>query len=611
MTDAVLSAPAQAIRRHDVTSDEAQVRLRRRYRAEARFKAYGIIALTVTTIFLVVLIADILSRGLPAFWQHAVVLDVPVKAEEIDPDNKRAELAQKAAQQRAERRSWIVRQFLGSNAADRASDPLQPIRAGDYFGLSRQALYDAFPGVEGRLERRKLAGLLSSGAGDRLREQVAADVGLIGKTTRTELLLSANADLYLRGDGTPIETRPGNGVATPSGTGGEVTILTSANDFAIDLVRVKIAVGKRVSALRTEADRLERRGGQAEIERIKELRAEAATMQTRIDQIRGDEDLDEKMPSLLIAINGGLVKVEKLSDSRISGQVILALSSEAEAQPGTWKIVTYLTPEGSRRSSDTEVAFLERLKSDGRIQRNFNWMFFVSGDSREPELAGIRGALTGTALTLLVTLLLSLPIGVLAAIYLEEFAPKNRLTEIIEININNLAAVPSIVFGLLGLAVFLNFFGLPRSAPLVGGLVLALLVLPTIIIAGRAALKAVPPSIKEAALGVGASHQQAVFHHVLPLAMPGIMTGTIIGMAHALGETAPLLMIGMVAFIVDVPGALTDAATVLPVQVYLWSDLPEPAFKSKTAAAIIVLLVFLFVMNGLAIYLRKKFERRW
>ena len=209
------------------------------------------------------------------------------------------------------------------------------------------------------------------------------------------------------------------------------------------------------------------------------------------------------------------------------------------------------------------------------------------------------------------TLLLSLPIGVLAAIYLEEFAPKNKATELIEININNLAAVPSIVFGLLGLAVFLNFFGFPRSAPLVGGLVLALLVLPTIIIASRAALKAVPPSIKEAALGVGASHQQAVFHHVLPLAMPGIMTGTIIGMAHALGETAPLLMIGMVAFIVDVPGALTDAATVLPVQVYLWSDLPEPAFKSKTAAAIIVLLVVLFVMNGLAIYLRKKFERRW
>ncbi len=214
-------------------------------------------------------------------------------------------------------------------------------------------------------------------------------------------------------------------------------------------------------------------------------------------------------------------------------------------------------------------------------------------------------------LTLLVTLTLCVPFGVAGAIYLEEFAPKNRLTELIEVNINNLAAVPSIVFGLLGLAVFLNFFGLPRSAPVVGGLVLALLVLPTIIIASRAALKAVPPSIKEAALGVGASHQQAIFHHVLPLAMPGIMTGTIIGMAHALGETAPLLMIGMVAFIVEVPGGINDAATVLPVQIFLWSDLPEIAFQAKTAAAIIVLLVFLFVMNGLAIILRRRFERRW
>ncbi len=273
--------------------------------------------------------------------------------------------------------------------------------------------------------------------------------------------------------------------------------------------------------------------------------------------------------------------------------------------------MTYATPESSRKITDLEVAFLERFKAQGQVERSFNWRFFTSGDSREPELAGIRGAIFGTALTLMVTLALCLPIGVLAAIYLEEFAPKNRFTDFLEVNINNLAAVPSIVFGLLGLAMFLNFFGLPRSAPLVGGLVLALLVLPTIIIASRAALKAVPPSIKEAALGVGASHQQAIFHHVLPLAMPGIMTGTIIGMAHALGETAPLLMIGMVAFIVDVPSSITDAATVLPVQIFLWSDLPELAFQYKTAAAIVVLLVFLFVMNGTAIWLRKRFERRW
>jgi phosphate transport system permease protein len=210
-----------------------------------------------------------------------------------------------------------------------------------------------------------------------------------------------------------------------------------------------------------------------------------------------------------------------------------------------------------------------------------------------------------------VTLCLTLPLGVATAIYLEEFAPKNRWTDLIEVNINNLAAVPSIVFGLLGLAVFLGFFGLPRSAPLAGGMVLALIVLPTIIISGRSAIKAVPPSIREAALGIGASRLQVVSHHVLPLAMPGIMTGTIIGMAHALGETAPLLMMGMVAFIVDIPQGFTDAATVLPVQIYLWADSPERGFVEKTSAAIIVLLVVLMLMNGLAVLLRRRFERRW
>jgi phosphate transport system permease protein len=317
------------------------------------------------------------------------------------------------------------------------------------------------------------------------------------------------------------------------------------------------------------------------------------------------------MPSLLVSINGGMVKINEVSRDSVRGDVLLTLTSANAAAPNTWQIVTYATPEASRRVNDRVVTWLEQLKQKGMVESRFNWRFFSSGDSREPELAGIRGALAGSLLTLAVTLVLCLPIGVAGAIYLEEFAPKNWITEIIEVNINNLAAVPSIVFGLLGLAVFLNFFGLPRSAPLVGGLVLALLVLPTIIIASRAALKAVPPSIKEAALGVGASHQQAIFHHVLPLAMPGIMTGTIIGMAHALGETAPLLMIGMVAFIVEPAASIVDAATVLPVQIYLWSDLPEIGFQARTAAAIMVLLAFLFVMNGTAIILRKRFERRW
>lgn len=268
-------------------------------------------------------------------------------------------------------------------------------------------------------------------------------------------------------------------------------------------------------------------------------------------------------------------------------------------------------PESQRRVDDVELGWFETLESQGRVASFFNVDLFTNGDSREPEEAGILGALVGSILTLIVTLTLSFPVGVMAAVYLEEFAPKNRWTDLIEVNINNLAAVPSIVFGLLGLAVFLNFFGLPRSAPLVGGMVLALMTLPTIIISARSALKAVPPSIREAALGIGASRLQTVTHHVLPLAMPGIMTGTIIGMAQALGETAPLLMIGMVAFIVDVPQGFTDPATVLPVQIYIWADSPERAFTERTSAAIMILLGFLVLMNALAVLLRKRFERRW
>jgi phosphate transport system permease protein len=268
-------------------------------------------------------------------------------------------------------------------------------------------------------------------------------------------------------------------------------------------------------------------------------------------------------------------------------------------------------PEAERRVKDNQIAWIDRFQEEGRLEKRFNTTFFTAGDSREPELAGIRGAVSGSFYTLIVTLLLSFPIGVAAAVYLEEFAPKNRWTDIIEVNINNLAAVPSIVYGLLGLAVFLNFFGLPRSVPLVGGLVLTLMTLPTIIIASRAALTSVPPSIREAALGVGASRTQMVMHHVLPLALPGMLTGTIIGMAQALGETAPLLMIGMVAFIVDIPGGFTDPSTVLPVQIFLWADSPERAFLEKTSAAIMVLLAFLVTMNALAVFLRKKFERRW
>ena len=268
-------------------------------------------------------------------------------------------------------------------------------------------------------------------------------------------------------------------------------------------------------------------------------------------------------------------------------------------------------PESDRRLKDQQLVWIDQLVATDKIRLVFNRTFFTAADSREPESAGILGAVVGSAFTLFVCIMLSLPLAVMSAIYLEYFAPKNRLTDLIEVNINNLAAVPSIVFGLLGLAIFLSFFGLPRSAPLVGGMVLALMTLPTIIIATRASIRAVPPSISDAALGLGASKMQAALHHVLPLAAPGILTGTIIGMAQALGETAPLLMIGMVAFIVDVPTNVTSAATALPVQIFMWADSAERAFYERSSLAIVFLVFFLIMMNLCAVILRRKFERRW
>lgn len=269
------------------------------------------------------------------------------------------------------------------------------------------------------------------------------------------------------------------------------------------------------------------------------------------------------------------------------------------------------TPEAQRGISDKQLGWLDSLRAAGDTDISFNFRFFTAADSRDAESAGIGGALLGSFYSLLLAFLFSFPTAVLAAVYLEAFAPRNRFFDFIEININNLAAVPSVIFGLLGLAIFINFFHLPRSSPLVGGLVLSLMTLPTIIIAARAALKAVPPSLLSAALSMGATKMQGVFHHVVPGAMPGILTGTIIGMAGALGETAPLLMIGMVAFIADLPEGVTSAATALPVQIFLWADSPERGFVERTAAANIVLLAFLLLMNAVAVILRKRLERKW
>ena len=268
-------------------------------------------------------------------------------------------------------------------------------------------------------------------------------------------------------------------------------------------------------------------------------------------------------------------------------------------------------PEENRKITDFQIEAIEKFKSNGNILTVFNKTLFIKSDSREPEVSGVLGAIIGSFYCLFVAACISVPIGIFAAIFLQEFAKKNKVTDFIEININNLAAVPSIVFGLLGLSVFINFFHLPRSSPIVGGLVLALMSLPTIVIVTRASLLAVPGTIKDGAIALGASKMQAIFNQVLPLATPGICTGVIIALARALGETAPLLMIGMIAFIPDTPIAITDPATALPAQIFMWADHPERAFVERTSAAILILLSFLIVMNAAAIYIRHKFEKNW
>ncbi|MBL8905405.1 MAG: phosphate ABC transporter permease PstA [Rhizobiales bacterium] len=613
MTD--IAAPRNAALARKLQSDAAMIR--RRYAAERRFKSYGVIAIALTAVFLVVLFADILRKGIPAFTEHTLGLSLMADQAALDPQGAR---------------------------------DLKALLSADYDSLIRDKLRELFPGATSRADRKALNGLLSSGAADDFRSMIASDPSLIGTEVQVPVLLSDDADQFLKGYQTGIVRTSGAGTLTITPDGDNFLLASSTRDFAAALQRAKRFVTEELTRSRKEYERIAAAAaGKADELKLAETRLETATqandataiaqatterdsikaeldgllsneatlkakveaLQARLAESDSAETLDPGLPSVIIWADGGAFKVTELDEQSARAVALIPPKGTASAAPGSWTLEQLTTPEANRRVSDQEAVWLQSLETQGLVHSGIAWRFFTSGDSREPELAGIRGALVGSILTLLVTLILCLPIGVAAAIYLEEFAPKNRLTHIIEVNINNLAAVPSIVFGLLGLAMFLNFFGLPRSAPLVGGLVLALLVLPTIIIASRAALKAVPPSIKEAALGVGASKQQAIFHHILPLAMPGIMTGTIIGMAHALGETAPLLMIGMVAFIVDIPGGITDAATALPVQIYLWSDLPEVAFQAKTAAAIIVLLVFLFVMNAAAIVLRKRFERRW
>jgi phosphate transport system permease protein len=453
-------------------------------------------------------------------------------------------------------------------------DPADPASSA-WDTIVQEALLSKFPEAKSRQERRLARGLISTGSGTLLRGAVMKGGVTLGGTVEYAVPLDDFADLYVKGQiAAKGSVAPIPGTVTPSAATGDVELR-----FSDDSV-LTIASGSGA----TSGD-------------------------------NGAVALTSGAASLLVGIDGGVVKLAEVAPNGAGaiakGTVLQPLEGTAPAAVGAATLRVIDTPEGSRKLSDKEIVWLDQLKADGLVESRLNSIFFFTGASREPELAGVWGAVVGSFLTMIVTLSLSFPIGVAAALYLEEFAKKNRWTTLIEVNINNLAAVPSIVFGLLGLAVFLNFFGLPRSAPLVGGMVLSLMTLPIIIIASRAALRAVPPSIREAALGIGASKVQTVFHHVLPLAMPGIMTGTILGMAHALGETAPLLMIGMVAFIVDVPGGFTDPATILPVQIFMWADFPEAGFQQKTSAAILILLAFLILMNAVAVIVRKRFERRW
>ena len=331
-------------------------------------------------------------------------------------------------------------------------------------------------------------------------------------------------------------------------------------------------------------------------------------------EFTGAKKRNEKKAARSLLSNGSDLRlvnfVQKNTDKLNSIQKIkFALDDDADSFFRGY--IKKETPEKQRRLNDIEINYLEKMNEAGIVTYEISDYLFFGSASRNAEMAGIKGAFIGSMLTLSVCFLIAFPLGVATAVYLEEFAPKNKFTELIEININNLAAVPSVVFGILGLAIFINLFGMPRSIPLIGGLVLALMTLPTIIISSRAAIKAVPPSIRDGALAIGASKMQATMHHVVPLAIPGMLTGTIIGMAQALGETAPLLMIGMVAFIVDIPGSITDPGTVLPVQIFMWADFAERMFVHKTSAAIMILLLFLMIMNGGAVWLRRKLERRW
>ncbi len=582
---------------HSGTS--AAKRTAKRRAAEVRLKLYGVIAIFLAGAALVALLWSVVGKASGALTETYLTLPITIDAQEIDPDG---------------------------------TGDTNTIRRADFSGLARDMLRAEFPSASGRTARRQLSDLISSGAAFELADKIAADPSLLDETIDYPFLASDVTDLYLKGDFGELAEKPTTGNLTLTPDGDDFIVRSSAGDFEAALDRVKEALVIQADAVRRKAALQEngvveftRRAEAAETAEEREkneklatsraaqrdkLLAEAEAIEARAAADGGDEELTDENRSVFIKVADGWLKMSRITPEGGVAEPVIPMAREVTAS-NQWGLYVTDLPENARKVSDNQIIWIETLQDRGQVDVVFNSRFFTAGDSREPELAGILGAAVGSFWTMVVTFALAFPIGVAAAIYLEEFAPKNKFTDFIEVNINNLAAVPSIVFGLLGLSLFLGVFGVPRSAPIAGGLVLALMTLPTIIIASRAAIRAVPPSIRDAAVGLGASPLQASFHHVLPLAMPGILTGTIIGMAQALGETAPLIMIGMVAFIVDIPQGITDSASVLPVQVFRWSDFPERAFEARTAAAICVLLLFLVVMNAIAVFLRKRFERRW
>jgi phosphate transport system permease protein len=590
-------------------------KIKKRHAAEQRFRAFGIAMVAIAIAACGMLLLSIIMQSVPALTENRLHLSVNATADKADPAGKR--------------------------------DPGEIRAQGNFYGMVQDSLMARFPTAEADGVGDDLFDIVTSLAAVPIGKTIAANPSVIGQKLNVSLPINDDLDLFLKGafgktieivgQGALVSALQSDGSYQLNGSGNVFAAATTtirnslaqsatALDAALPAKKARLATGKaQVTALtaRLEEARSENTGVEAAQEALDQATSNVSGLESEISTdtanvlafkaaARGEGgalELTDAKPSVFVETASGTYKLTSLTPTNATAKLLVRPKAGEAAD--NWRIVQIATPQDGRSVNDETIAFGRHLKAENAIRPAFNTTIFTNSDSNEPELSGLLSAFIGSLLTLAVTLCLAVPIGVSTAVYLEEFAPKNALTDFIEVNINNLAAVPSIVFGLLGFAVFLTFFGMPRSAPIVGGIVLALMSLPVIIIASRAALKAVPPSIREAALGVGASKMQAIFHHVLPLALPGIMTGSILAMAHALGETAPLLMIGMVAFIADVPTGLTDSATVLPVELFMWAGRPERAWEPRTALAIILLLVFMILMNALAIFLRRKFERRW